>query len=508
MIHKVKKIITISCVLVILLTLIYNTETKLDTIKKDNKLIETSIVHNAPPLIAFTTVALGGFRGIIADILWLRTIILQSQGKYFEMVQLASWISKLQPGFSGTTTFLAWNMAYNISITFANPKEKWKWVQNGITVLKDAIKDTPNSLKLYSELAFIYLNKIGNVYDSSYMYYRMQLANDMHNITGSWNPDWQALTDAPKTINNLNNILKKKFKINNLFKKSGYSPGELQSYYTINRKLPQKISEQLNNNKPATNILLSYLRRNWLISKYHLYPEKIIEINKKIGSLDWMLYQAHSIYWLYTAPNDEIFDNHQYYSRLFVSLNKALQNGELLLFNPKNENDLFTGPNLKIIEPTQKYLCELIAETEYKDKLNQRYQAFMENAILQLFMQNKISVAEKYLHMLNIQYPNEKNYNNNLKTFTKNMILQKFLFHNETFITSEIEKAIKLSYIYTLQRKKTEAEGVMNFAKILYSTFNLNNKKQLPDFIKIKERINTSNIKKYLINKTDTKLQE
>jgi hypothetical protein len=55
---------------------------------------------NAPPVLAFTTVALGGFRGIIASVLWIRANELQNSGKYFEMVQLADWITKLQPTFT------------------------------------------------------------------------------------------------------------------------------------------------------------------------------------------------------------------------------------------------------------------------------------------------------------------------------------------------------------------------------------------------------------------------
>ena len=53
--------------------------------------------ENMPPMVAFTTVALGGFRGILADVLWMRAGTLQEEGRYFELVQLSDWISKLQP---------------------------------------------------------------------------------------------------------------------------------------------------------------------------------------------------------------------------------------------------------------------------------------------------------------------------------------------------------------------------------------------------------------------------
>ena len=46
-------------------------------------LTRTAIISNAPPILAFTTVALGGFRGLIANTLWIRTTELQEDGKYF-----------------------------------------------------------------------------------------------------------------------------------------------------------------------------------------------------------------------------------------------------------------------------------------------------------------------------------------------------------------------------------------------------------------------------------------
>src|SRR5215207_8663777 len=56
-------------------------------------------LENAPPVLAFTTVALGGFRGLIANALWMRASDLQMEDKYFEQVQLSDWITKLEPTF-------------------------------------------------------------------------------------------------------------------------------------------------------------------------------------------------------------------------------------------------------------------------------------------------------------------------------------------------------------------------------------------------------------------------
>src|ERR1035441_4541079 len=79
-------------------------------------------LQNAPPLLAFTTVALGGFRGLISNFLWIRSNDLQQDDKYFEAAQLADWITDLEPHFSQVWVFQAWNMAYNISVKFKENK--------------------------------------------------------------------------------------------------------------------------------------------------------------------------------------------------------------------------------------------------------------------------------------------------------------------------------------------------------------------------------------------------
>src|SRR5689334_20020814 len=82
-------------------------------------------LENAPPVLAFTTVALGGFRGLIANALWIRATELQEEDKFFEMAQLADWITKLEPHFVQVWTVQAWNMSYNISVKFKDFDDRW-----------------------------------------------------------------------------------------------------------------------------------------------------------------------------------------------------------------------------------------------------------------------------------------------------------------------------------------------------------------------------------------------
>ena len=79
-------------------------------------LTHAALLENAPPVLAFTTVALGGFRGLISNFLWIRANNLELDDKFFEAAQLADWITKLEPTFPTVWVFQAWNMAYNLSL--------------------------------------------------------------------------------------------------------------------------------------------------------------------------------------------------------------------------------------------------------------------------------------------------------------------------------------------------------------------------------------------------------
>src|SRR5882672_6038456 len=141
---------------------------------------------NAPPVLAFTTVALGGFRGLIANALWIRANDLQEEDKFFEMVQLADWITKLEPHFVHVWLVQAWNMAYNISIKFPEPADRWRWVQAGIELLRDhGLEWNPSEPLIYRELAWFFQHKMGQNLDDAHMYFKAAWVHEMQQVLGA-----------------------------------------------------------------------------------------------------------------------------------------------------------------------------------------------------------------------------------------------------------------------------------------------------------------------------------
>jgi hypothetical protein len=136
---------------------------------------ETEVLTDAPPVVLFTTVVLGGFRGVIADALWLRASYLQEEGRYLELVQLADWVTKLEPRTTDVWAFHAWNLAYNVSVMMPVAEDRWRWVRQGIELLRDkGVLYNPADPRIYRELGWLFQHKLGGDSDRLHAYYKRQ----------------------------------------------------------------------------------------------------------------------------------------------------------------------------------------------------------------------------------------------------------------------------------------------------------------------------------------------
>ncbi|MDF3130849.1 hypothetical protein P0Y35_16680 [Kiritimatiellaeota bacterium B1221] len=135
------------------------------------------------PLVALTTVAFGGFRGLVADALWVRANIMQEEGQYFEMVQLAKWITQLEPRVPEVWSFQAWNLAYNISVLFPEFEDRWRWVNHGLDLLRQkGLTHNPNSPDLHWDIGWMFQHKIGMEFDLAHHLYKQKLREQVMEI--------------------------------------------------------------------------------------------------------------------------------------------------------------------------------------------------------------------------------------------------------------------------------------------------------------------------------------
>ena len=199
-------------------------------------------LQNAPPMLALTTQVLGGFRGLIANALWIRATQLQQDGKYFELAQLADWIAKLEPHIVQVWTVQSWNMSFNISVKFSDYPDRWRWVQRGMELLRDeALRYNPEQPLLYAELAWLFQFKMGQNLDDGHFYYKSAWIREMMSFFGGERPNF-ARWIAPKT------------------------PDEKD-------------------------------RARLLREKYKMDAAQMRAVDERYGPLDWRLPEAHAIYW-------------------------------------------------------------------------------------------------------------------------------------------------------------------------------------------------------------------
>ena len=155
-----------------------------------HKITQTERAEDSDPPEVSLGIAMGAFRGLFVNMLWMRANDMKEQGLFHEAIELANTITKLQPRFPRVWVFHAWNLAYNISVETQTPEERYQWVLSGVRLLRDeAIPANPNDLMLHKELSWILLHKIGGYTDDANRFYKRE-----------WAAEWTVVAGAPPRI--------------------------------------------------------------------------------------------------------------------------------------------------------------------------------------------------------------------------------------------------------------------------------------------------------------------
>ena len=144
-----------------------------------------------PPGAELVVAGLGGFRGLIAEVVWFRADRLQDSGNYVELAQLSAWLTFLEPRTPEVWSYAAWNLAYNISVMMTSPADRWRWVEAGLKLLRDdGLRINPNDPALHRELAWMFLAKVGGPIDNAHGFYeaRWREAVESARTSGDWSP--------------------------------------------------------------------------------------------------------------------------------------------------------------------------------------------------------------------------------------------------------------------------------------------------------------------------------
>lgn len=464
---RARDILIISISLAVAAGLLYTASAQLDYIntqRQEMGLVVNAPLENAPPSLAFATVAMGAFRGLVVDILWMRADKLKEEGQFFDAKQLAEWITTLQPRFPAVWEFQAWNMAYNISVAIpaSQPEQRWRWVRNGYELLRDrGIPTNPKSVQLYRELARIFQHKLGGVSDDAHKYYKLQLAEAMGPLLGSEdngltrddNAFFEALIAAPvrwSQIVNDPNVAPFVQALQEVGEPFTSEQPFVQNYLALRRNAAQFPAAALDvvDRFRGTEALKRFdifakayeLRRTWKLD-----PALMHQINQEYGPidfadpnvhhpLDWRHPDSQAIYWalkgLSVAKEKDDGETARYETNTQRIVGHSLQNffrsGKILILSRPPEaleqerqmaepgaspleNDIFLGPDLRMFDSYNKAVLDIIAryddERTTQESLENGHRNMLKNAVLSFYQAGLKGEALKIFNQLRKRYP-------------------------------------------------------------------------------------------------------
>ncbi len=531
-------IIYFVCFLVAVGLLLFASE-RLDYInaaRKEMKLVINEPLENAPPSLAFATIAMGAFRGLVVDILWIRADRLKQAGQFFDAKQLAEWITVLQPRFTSVWDFHAWNMAYNISaaIPVSEPEQRWRWVKNGYELLRDkAIVINPKSILLYRSLAWIFQHKMGGITDDVHKYYKLQLSLAMRPLLGpQTNEYYRALAEAPRdwaeimkdpAVGKLVAELKTaepafeeqdKFVGNYLALRSSPAKFKPEAFEVIDRFRGTAALEKFDLFAKAYE-----LRNTW-----KLEPAFMQQLNQTYGPpditdpnvrypLNWEHPDVHAIYWaamgLKVAGREKFSIDEINTDRIiYHSLQDLFRAGKIFIYESPaavpNSNNLpggselrpviktvFVRPDLRMFEPYDQAALAVIEK--YKDlKRNVTshqvgHRNMMVNAVFSFYQAGHIAKAQQIYDRLKKLYPRDE-FKVPLVIFVRNRLREELKDLGIKDATEMIVLLLHEAYFRYAMRDDDEAFGREKIAQEVYERYSKKfsdertDRMELPDF--------------------------
>ncbi|HOQ04471.1 MAG TPA: hypothetical protein PKY88_04590 [Anaerohalosphaeraceae bacterium] len=425
-----------------LLIAAWRMQPKIHQKRSEMGLVLNDPLENAPPSLAFATVAMGAFRGLVVDVLWIRADRLKQEGKFFDAKQLAEWITILQPRFAKVWDFHAWNMAYNISVAIPNTQcaQRWQWVRNGYELLRDrGIPLNPQDISLYRSLGWIFWHKIGDNLDDCHRYYKMQLLMEMRPLLGEQtNEEFERLAAAPKNLSEIladpdvAPLIESLSKADSRFQKTETLVDNFLALRRQPGQFPRAAFEVIDSfrDKPGLAKFDTFARAWVLRNTWKMDPELMVQINRQYGRtsiddpneqlpINWEHPAAHAIYWAVlglrkaSRPEQYRIDEKNTDRIVFHSLQQLYRSGNLILYTgPEGETALFIRPDPKMFTACDQIWRTIIEKYEKLEKGNPKavrggHKNFLENALMSMYQAGHERRARQIYQEVRKLYPRD-----------------------------------------------------------------------------------------------------
>lgn len=505
-------IVRLVCVILAVAMLI-GASGRLDSLHKSReelKLVSTPALENAPPSLAFATVAMGAFRGIVVDILWMRAEKLKEEGQFFDARQIAEWITTLQPRFAAVWDFQGWNMAYNISVAVPkeNWEERWMWVRNGYELLRDeGIEKNPHSILLYRSLAWIFQHKIGGVTDDCHKHYKRELALAMRKLIKPadeydevTHEDFARLMAAPEEVKELLKDPKIAELVASLREADEQFKGDKNLAVSFLNITPEQFAPKVFDvldiwrgteaYKKLDVFARAYVLRNeWkfdieFMNKLNKkYGPISLEDSKKTSPLNWEHPDVHAIYWaelgleLAGKPGEYSVDEKNTDRIVFHSLQKLYRMGRVIVYPiPGELPSVYLRPDLRMFDVCDKLWQEKISKYLLMEGSNPKavmggHKNMLENGVYSFYQAGHKVKAGKIYKQLRDVYKYD-DYNVSLLEFVQKRMREEIKDLEIHDATEQLMMSLRESYFLYANNEDEESYGREQFARELYKHYN------------------------------------
>jgi len=452
--------------------------------REQYKLTHVTVLENAPPELVIATQALGGFRGILVDFLWVRAIDLQENGKFFELVQLYDWIGKLQPKLPEVWIKNAHNMTYNISVELP-VAERWPWVERGIKILQnEGLKYNRTVPQIYHEIAWSFFHKIGGDEDLAHFIYKEKMARRMMDILGD-DPDIEAIGSAPTDAK----VLLEDEQVKGLvdaFEADGVDL--LEDFFKIRRapdEFPEKLVSRLEEpaRAEAVKSILVFSQAKRLRGEWTMDPKFLAEVDKEYGPLDWRLPYAHAIYWAAMGlpyavedPTRVEYRTQQLERDIYFALTDIATRRGIVVFVGEGLPPMYFA-DIRQLDRVDTILKDMIAQPEIwltrgttrgVDYLQSAHENFLNNAALLCYQYNDLELAVKYVKEAADLYPSTK-YRQAFPLYMRTLLDELYSTASQTEMLQHVHSFLMRSYMALAGRQYGRYQGLRNTAEKMYN---------------------------------------
>ena len=465
---------------------------------RDSSKIEQVIASDLPASMQVAGVALGPLKGLLVDILWWRSERFMEDKEFFEALQLADWITSLQPTYPSVWSYQGFNLAFNISHNFSDLDERWNWIYEGIKLLRNkGLKYNPDWYKnrdIRFELVHIFYRKIEGISDvESKKFQDMWTLEMMKYFERGNRRELELLADAPKTFEKLleNPGVKK---IADQYLAQGKDlKAEIEVNPPTYASFKADIKENRSYNKAIFDIIM-FLRRKAIETDLNMDVDRLLKTDIEYGPLDWRTHQAQIIYWGSVQNFDQFLLNTVNYSEYVrAAMLSSFFNGRIIFSDDKSY--FLRSHNIEILPKVHNFFDFLLYESgldenskEFK-RIDRIHRDFLERAIVITYTYNQIEASKELFEHYEMYLPEDHNVK--FEEYVIEGFYRSLNVENTGTRRSFLESTFYRAYQDAARGDWDRYHGNMRIAKLIHRAHQIKNKdipaKLLPPLKEIAE---------------------